>query len=106
MWWRDRSLQTHTWTRSVGAAFLWWRKTPSSTATSTTKTKRGRHTAGTARPPMVRLRGGGVASDMMLTFSTMAAGSRQAQAHLHARGIQLGGRRRRLGQVKEREPER
>lgn len=33
-------------------------------------------------------------------------GSRQAQTHLDAGGVQLGGRWRRLGQVKEREPER
>lgn len=49
---------------------------------------------------------GCVASDRILTFPATPAGSRQAQAHLHAGGIQLGGRRRRLGQVKEREPER
>lgn len=47
-----------------------------------------------------------MASDIILTFPTMPTGSRQAQAHLDAGGIQLGGRRRRLGQVKEREPER
>lgn len=49
---------------------------------------------------------GWVASDMILTFPTTPAGSREAQAHLDAGGIQLGGRWRRLGQVKEREPER
>lgn len=55
MWWRDRSHQTHTWTRSVGGDFLWWRKIPSCTVMSTTKTKRWHHTAGKAHPPMVRL---------------------------------------------------
>lgn len=43
-------------------------------------------------------------SDKLLTFTSVPPPSRQAQAHLDAGGIQLGGRRRRPGQIEEREP--
>lgn len=53
---RDQSHQTPTWTRSVAADFLWWRKTPYCTVTSTIRTKKSHQSVGGALPPMVRPR--------------------------------------------------
>lgn len=51
---RDQNHQTPTWTRSVGADFLWWRKTPYCTVMSMIRTKKSHQSVGEALPPMVR----------------------------------------------------
>lgn len=116
---RDLSHQTPTWIRNAGDHSLWWRKTPYCTATSTTRTRRCHRSAEGAPPPMVRSQPrprwwesewqvvplAWRCGCVILTF-IVPPSSRPAQAHLHACGIQLGGRQWRPGQAEERKQER